>query len=124
VLFCSLRLETFILTVVLVPRISLNRRIGVTNLDKRLQPGLVVMAVHGSDDRRAGEELPAAEPRGDMKLGRDVIAEDILGEEARLIDPEVERRVLRKIDMFLMPAMVIGKVPRFHVSECPLADRR
>ncbi|KAL4783713.1 major facilitator superfamily domain-containing protein [Aspergillus varians] len=33
---------------------------------------------------------------------------DVLGEEARPIDPEVERRVLRKIDLFLMPAMVIG----------------
>ncbi|KAL4920621.1 major facilitator superfamily domain-containing protein [Aspergillus aurantiobrunneus] len=33
---------------------------------------------------------------------------DVLGEAARPIDPEVERRVLRKIDMFLMPAMVIG----------------
>ncbi|KAL3471336.1 major facilitator superfamily domain-containing protein [Aspergillus californicus] len=33
---------------------------------------------------------------------------EALGEEARPIDPEVERRVLRKIDMFLMPAMVIG----------------
>ncbi|KAL4795797.1 major facilitator superfamily domain-containing protein [Aspergillus venezuelensis] len=33
---------------------------------------------------------------------------EALGERARPIDPEVERRVLRKIDMFLMPAMVIG----------------
>ncbi|KAL4965449.1 putative MFS transporter [Aspergillus stella-maris] len=33
---------------------------------------------------------------------------EALGEQARPIDPEIERRVLRKIDMFLMPAMVIG----------------
>ncbi|OJJ61719.1 hypothetical protein ASPSYDRAFT_40250 [Aspergillus sydowii CBS 593.65] len=33
---------------------------------------------------------------------------NLLGEEARPIDREVERRVLRKIDLFLMPAMVIG----------------
>ncbi|KAI1157993.1 putative MFS transporter [Nemania serpens] len=33
---------------------------------------------------------------------------DLMGTEARPIDPEVERRVLRKIDMFLMPAMIIG----------------
>lgn len=33
---------------------------------------------------------------------------DLLGEDAKPIDPEVERRVLRKIDLFLMPAMVIG----------------
>ncbi|KAI1261436.1 putative MFS transporter [Xylariaceae sp. FL1019] len=31
-----------------------------------------------------------------------------LGEEAKNIDPAVERRVLRKIDIFLMPAMVLG----------------
>ncbi|KAF2662130.1 MFS general substrate transporter [Lophiostoma macrostomum CBS 122681] len=35
-------------------------------------------------------------------------AAELLGEEARSIDPEVERRVLRKIDTFLMPAMVLG----------------
>jgi hypothetical protein len=28
--------------------------------------------------------------------------------EATPIDPEIEKRVLRKIDLFLMPAMVIG----------------
>lgn len=32
----------------------------------------------------------------------------VVGEEARPIDLEVSRRVLRKIDLFLMPAMVIG----------------
>ncbi|KAF2441819.1 MFS general substrate transporter [Karstenula rhodostoma CBS 690.94] len=35
-------------------------------------------------------------------------AAELLGDEAQPIDPEVERRVLRKIDLFLMPAMVIG----------------
>ena len=34
---------------------------------------------------------------------------DIMGEEAMEIDTQVARRVLRKIDFFLMPAMVIGK---------------
>ncbi|PYI19604.1 MFS general substrate transporter [Aspergillus japonicus CBS 114.51] len=33
---------------------------------------------------------------------------EALGDEARPIDPGIERRVLRKIDLFLMPAMVIG----------------
>ncbi|KAJ5722774.1 MFS general substrate transporter [Penicillium malachiteum] len=33
---------------------------------------------------------------------------DALGEEARAIDPELERKILRKIDIFLMPAMMIG----------------
>lgn len=33
---------------------------------------------------------------------------DLVGDEARSIDPEAARRVLRKIDLFLMPAMVLG----------------
>ncbi|KAI7779337.1 hypothetical protein LA080_000913 [Diaporthe eres] len=33
---------------------------------------------------------------------------DLVGEEARSVDPSVEKRVLRKIDLFLLPAMVIG----------------
>ncbi|KAF7555916.1 hypothetical protein G7Z17_g1795 [Cylindrodendrum hubeiense] len=35
-------------------------------------------------------------------------AADLVGEEARVIEAQIERRVLRKIDLFLMPAMVIG----------------
>ncbi|KAM0332520.1 hypothetical protein ACHAQA_002803 [Verticillium albo-atrum] len=49
--------------------------------------------------------LPDLPPGLDEKDGA---AAEVLGEEARIIDPEVERRVLRKIDLFLMPAMVIG----------------
>ena len=45
-----------------------------------------------------------------LKTGDPIVAEEVLGEEARSIDQEVERRVVRKIDMFLMPAMVIGKL--------------
>lgn len=37
---------------------------------------------------------------------------DLVGEEARSIDPSVEKRVLRKIDLFLMPAMVIGELAK------------
>lgn len=37
-----------------------------------------------------------------------VDAGDLLSTERRPIMPEVEKRVLRKIDTFLMPAMVIG----------------
>lgn len=53
-----------------------------------------------------------------MKLKRDgdEVAEEVVGEEARVIDPEVERRVVRKIDMFLMPAMVIGRSPNLLTS--------
>ncbi|KAH8881782.1 putative MFS transporter [Thozetella sp. PMI_491] len=35
-------------------------------------------------------------------------AEQLVGEEARPIDLEVAKRVLRKIDLFLMPMMIIG----------------
>ncbi|KAH8171457.1 major facilitator superfamily protein [Sarocladium implicatum] len=35
-------------------------------------------------------------------------ADQLVGDEIREIDPEVEKRVLRKIDWFLMPAMVFG----------------
>lgn len=37
---------------------------------------------------------------------------DVVGEEARSIDPSVEKKVLRKIDLFLMPAMVIGETAK------------
>lgn len=33
---------------------------------------------------------------------------NFFGDKARPIDPDVAARVLRKIDLFLMPAMVIG----------------
>lgn len=34
----------------------------------------------------------------------------MVGEEKHAIDPAVEARVVRKIDMFLMPTMVLGCV--------------
>lgn len=37
---------------------------------------------------------------------------ELVGEEARSIDPSLEKRVLRKIDLFLMPAMVIGELAK------------
>ncbi|KAL3298246.1 putative MFS transporter [Colletotrichum asianum] len=33
---------------------------------------------------------------------------EAVGDHARVVDPEIEARVVRKIDLFLMPAMVIG----------------
>lgn len=42
-----------------------------------------------------------------LSLGKDV-AIGLVGEHARDIDPEVEARVLRKIDWFLIPAMIVG----------------
>lgn len=45
---------------------------------------------------------------------------DLIGEEARSIDPSVEKRVLRKIDLFLMPAMVIGELAKIVPSAISL----
>lgn len=46
-------------------------------------------------------------PEGYDALERDV-AFTLVGEHAQAIDPVVEARVVRKIDMFLIPAMIIG----------------
>jgi hypothetical protein len=40
--------------------------------------------------------------------GEKDVALAFVGEHAQHIDPEVEKRVVRKIDLFLIPAMVIG----------------
>ncbi|KAM0216973.1 hypothetical protein ACHAPQ_011782 [Fusarium lateritium] len=55
-----------------------------------------------SNSRPSDDDLPKVE---DDKANSTL---DIVGEEARPIDLEVNRRVLRKIDLFLMPAMVVG----------------
>lgn len=52
-------------------------------------------------------EVSATE-KGAITIPSSVPTAELLGEEARAIDPDIERRVLRKIDMFLMPAMVFG----------------
>jgi hypothetical protein len=42
-----------------------------------------------------------------VSLEKDV-ALGLVGEHARDIDPAIEARVLRKIDWFLIPAMIVG----------------
>ena len=42
-----------------------------------------------------------------ISLDKDVAIE-LVGEHAREIDPEIEARVIRKIDWFLIPAMIVG----------------
>jgi MFS family permease len=43
----------------------------------------------------------------------------LVGEHAQEIDPAVEARVLRKIDWFLIPAMIIGKISlQIHLATC------
>lgn len=51
-----------------------------------------------------GANVPA-----DGKQERDA-ALDLVSDVAQEIDPRIEKRVLRKIDMFLMPAMLIGEL--------------
>jgi len=46
-----------------------------------------------------------------LSLDKDV-AIRLVGEHAQEIDPEVEARVLKKIDLFLIPAMIVGEFPR------------
>lgn len=36
------------------------------------------------------------------------VAIELVGEQAREIDPAIEKKVLRKIDWFLIPAMIVG----------------
>lgn len=59
----------------------------------------------------AEEDFPKGEARLESSAG------NILGGEAREIDPTVSRRVLRKIDWFLMPAMTIGEFE--YSTDCP-----
>ncbi|KAI0514639.1 putative MFS transporter [Xylaria bambusicola] len=54
-------------------------------------------------EKEKGRPLEAAAVAGGDEGGA-----EIMGTEARPIPPDMERRVLRKIDTFLMPAMVIG----------------
>ncbi|KAF2124807.1 hypothetical protein P153DRAFT_370716 [Dothidotthia symphoricarpi CBS 119687] len=58
-----------------------------------------VLPQHGRRDPESGASS--------LSLDKDV-AIALVGEHARDIDPEMEVRVLRKIDMFLIPAMVVG----------------
>jgi hypothetical protein len=51
-----------------------------------------------------------ARQQRDAKNGLpDVPVIELVGVEAKAIDPLVAKRVLRKLDCFLMPAMVIGR---------------
>jgi hypothetical protein len=45
-----------------------------------------------------------------LSLENDV-AIGLVGERAQEIDPAVEARALRKIDLFLIPAMIVGELP-------------
>lgn len=64
-----------------------------------------------SSEIRAGgiPESPHDPESGASSLSLDKdVAIKLVGEHAQEIDPEVEKRVLRKIDLFLIPAMIVG----------------
>ena len=60
------------------------------------------------------EKATASSPRHDAETALDATATDkdlainLVGERAQDIDPEIEAKVLRKIDWFLIPAMIVG----------------
>ncbi|KAF2874042.1 major facilitator superfamily domain-containing protein [Massariosphaeria phaeospora] len=55
----------------------------------------------GEAERASGDSRSAVSLDKDVAIG-------LVGEHATAIDADVEKRVLRKIDWFLMPAMVVG----------------
>ena len=66
--------------------------------------------LHHADVPASGPNVNAAIEKTDAIVSGDVEA---LGEEARAIDAQLHARVLRKIDLVLMPAMVIGMFTPF-----------
>jgi hypothetical protein len=72
---------------------------------------------HAIDSEKSTDAGTATIPRPETNLdveqfGPDLAGQDvamaIVGEQAHAIDPIVEARVIRKIDLFLIPAMIVG----------------
>jgi hypothetical protein len=61
----------------------------------------------GDDEKRAALPTEISSDNEDGFEDQD-IAIGVVGEHAHAIDPAVEARVLRKIDLYLIPAMSIG----------------
>lgn len=67
-------------------------------------------------DLLAGEKhvsIPSMEKTSSPDAPEKDVAYAIAGEHAQSIDPVVEARVVRKLDMFLIPAMLIGTLSIF-----------
>jgi hypothetical protein len=62
--------------------------------------------VHGPSSPPHGS-YDAASPTSSISLDKDV-AIGLVGEHAREIDPAIEAKVLRKIDWFLLPGLIVG----------------
>jgi len=80
------------------------------------------MAIFNSEEKGVETTGPLHDIRGDADLGATSLSFDndvaigLVGEHARDIDPEVEKRVLRKIDLFLIPAMIVGEFSYLHLQ--------
>jgi hypothetical protein len=71
-------------------------------------------SVLSNDEKATASGMPnALETKNDVETGgtpnwdQDV-AMAVVGEHAHAIDPVIEARVIRKIDRFMIPAMIIG----------------
>lgn len=102
------------------------QRRGVINIGGepkiyRLARSINVMATEKNNPtmNRDVEAAPPA-PSGHEKHERDVAAKDeaiaMVGEQEHTVDPVVVARAVRKIDWFLIPAMIFGcKTPLLHL---------
>lgn len=73
------------------------------------------MTAHADNEAAAEQSSPRLATRQDeVESGENSASHEkdlaigLVGEHAQEIDPEVEARVLRKIDWFLIPAMIVG----------------
>lgn len=57
---------------------------------------------------------PLSRPASDAGSSDKDAARAVVSDVPREIDPSVEKRVLRKIDLFFMPAMVIGMLSPYY----------
>lgn len=68
---------------------------------------------------------PPPTPSSDAGSSDKDAARAVVSDVPREIDPAVEKRVLRKIDLFFMPAMVIGMLSAYHeFIDVVLTDHR
>lgn len=70
------------------------------------------MSAQASENEKSSRDAPNVP--SDLEDGTGVATEDqdiaiaIVGEHRHAIDPAEEARVVRKIDLFLVPAMIVG----------------
>lgn len=71
-------------------------------------PTLTVMTASEGIEKQEGITTPSSRDGKDVSQIQQASATPSISAEAQSIDPTVEKRVLRKIDWFFMPAMVFG----------------